>query len=243
MQAFNADGQPAQVPASRPVALDRAGIRRVIEDFRRAARNAMTAGFDGVEVHAGNGYLYEQFINGGLNTREDRYGGAPIANRLRLLLETIDAIAADIGSTRIGVRISPFAQLADLHAFDGEEATWLALAGALAQRNLAYVHASDLGTPAFQASFRLAYCGTLLMAGGFTPENAEQALAAGQTDLIAFGKPFIANPDQIERLRNGWPLAQAGREAFYGGGAEGYTDYPTYAVQARGMPNTLVVPA
>lgn len=123
VQAFDVEGEPAQVPASQPVALDLAGIRGVIEDFRRAARNAMAAGFDGVEIHAGNGYLFEQFINGGLNTREDRYGGAPIANRLRLLLETVDAIAADIGSTRIGVRISPFARLADLHAFEGEEAT------------------------------------------------------------------------------------------------------------------------
>src|SRR5690606_20626264 len=135
VQAFDAERQPAQVPASQPVALDLAGIRGVIEDFRRAARNAMAAGFDGVEIHAGNGYLFEQFINGGLNTREDRYGGVPIANRLRLLLETVDAVSAEIGSTRVGVRVSPFARLADLHAFDGEEATWLALAGALAQRN------------------------------------------------------------------------------------------------------------
>src|SRR5690606_15568742 len=113
---------------------------------------------------------------------------------------------------------------------------WLALAGALAQRNLAYVHASDLGTPAFQASFRSAYCGTLLLAGGFTPETAAQALADRRADLVAFGKPFIANPDLVERLRNGWPLAQAGREAFYGGGAQGYTDYPSYAGQAEAVP-------
>ena len=236
VQAFNTEGHPAQVPASQPTALDAAGIRAVIEDFRRAARNAMTAGFDGVEIHAGNGYLFEQFINAGLNTREDRYGGAPIANRLRLLLETVDAISAEIGSTRVGVRVSPFVRLADLHAFEGEEATWLALAGALAQRNLAYVHASHLGTPAFQASFRSAYCGTLLLAGGFTPETAEQALATGDTDLVAFGKPFIANPDLVERLRNGWPLAEAGREAFYGGGAEGYTDYPGYTPEAEAVP-------
>ncbi|MHA6882702.1 alkene reductase [Ralstonia pseudosolanacearum] len=239
VQAFDADGKPAQVPASEPVALDSAGIRAVIEDFRRAARNAMAAGFDGVEIHAGNGYLFEQFINGGLNTREDAYGGVAIANRLRLLLETVDGVAADIGPARVGVRVSPFARLGDLNAFDGEEATWLALAGALAQRDLAYVHASHLGTPAFEKAFRTAYCGTLILAGGFTAETAQQALESGQADLVVFGRPFIANPDLVERLRHGWPLAQAGQEALYGGGTRGYTDYPTYMPTTRPMPPSL----
>ena len=236
VQAIDADGRPAQLPASHPQALDLAGIRAVIEDFVHAAGNAMTAGFDGVEIHAGNGFLFEQFINAGLNTREDRYGGPPIANRLRLLLETIDAISARIGSTRVGVRISPFARVGDLHAFDGEAATWLALAGALAQRNLAYLHASHLGDATFQMSLRSAYCGTLLLAGGFTPATAEQALACGQADLAVFGRPFIANPDLVDRLRHGWPLAQAGREAFYGGGAQGYTDYPNYNATLQAVP-------
>ncbi|MCP8896955.1 alkene reductase [Shinella daejeonensis] len=232
VQAYDADGQPGQVPASVPVALDIAGIRQVIEDFRRAARNALMAGFDGVEIHAGNGYLFEQFINGGLNTREDRYGGAPIANRLRLLLETVDAVSKEIGSTRVGVRISPFARLADLQAFEGEEATWLALAGTLSQRRLAYIHASDLGTPDFRHAFRNTWCGTLILAGGFTAETAQQALAANEADLVVFGRPFIANPDLVERLRHGWPLAEAGREALYGGGAHGYIDYPAYSPAA-----------
>lgn len=239
VQAFDGEGRPAQVPASQPVALDSAGIRAVIEDFRRAARNAMAAGFDGVEIHAGNGYLFEQFINGGLNTREDTYGGASIANRLRLLLETVDGVAANIGSSLVGVRVSPFARLGDLDAFDGEEATWLALAGALAQRDLAYVHASHLGTPAFEKSFRAAYCGTLILAGGFTVETAQQALESGRADLVVFGRPFIANPDLVERLRHGWPLAQAGDEALYGGGTRGYTDYPNYAPTAKPAPQTL----
>lgn len=137
VHAYDSDGKPAQVPVSAPVALDAEGIRQVIADFRLASGNAMSAGFDGVEIHAGNGYLYEQFINGGLNTREDRYGGAPIANRLRLLLEMVDGVSAQIGSSKVGVRVSPFARLADLHPFDGEEATWLALAGALSQRQIA----------------------------------------------------------------------------------------------------------
>lgn len=231
VQAYGDDGLPAQVPASVPVALDAAGIRQVVEEFRQGASNAIAAGFDGVEIHAGNGYLFEQFINGGLNTRDDRYGGRPIANRLRLLLETVDAVSAAIGSARTAVRVSPFAHLAGLEGFDGEDATWLALAGALSQRRLAYLHASDLGTPAFQQAFRAAYRDTLMVSGGFTHARAQQAIDDGLADLAVFGRPFIANPDLVERLRKGWPLAEAGREAFYGGGARGYIDYPAYRPQ------------
>ncbi|MFJ3485498.1 alkene reductase [Pseudomonas sp. NPDC090202] len=228
VRAYDEHGEPAQVQASTPAALDAAGIRQVIDEFRRAASNAIAAGFDGVEIHAGNGFLFEQFINAGLNTREDRYGGAPIANRLRLLLETLDAVVAEIGASRIGVRVTPFAHLADLHGFDGEEATWIALAGALSQRRLAYLHASHLGEAAFQKSFRAAYHGTLMVSGGFTAESAQQAIHDGLADLTVFGRPFIANPDLVERLRHDWPLAEAGEEAFYGGGARGYIDYPVW---------------
>lgn len=228
VHAYDGAGRPAKMPASAPTQLDIPGIGQVIQDFRDAARNAIAAGFDGVEIHAGNGFLFEQFINAGLNTRDDQYGGAEIDNRLRLLLETVDAVAKDIGGARVGVRVSPFARLYDLHAFDGEEATWLTLAKALSARHLAYVHASDMGTPAFQKAFRDAYPGTLMLAGGFTAEAAQQAIESGQTDLAVFGRPFIANPDLVERMYHGWPLAEAGQEAFYGGGTQGYTDYPPY---------------
>lgn len=231
VHAYDNDGKPAQVAASVPVALDASGIRQVIADFCQAALNAMTAGFDGVEIHAGNGFLFEQFINGGLNTREDRYGGASISNRLRLLLETVDAVSAQIGHQRVGVRVSPFARLADLHPFEEEEATWLALAGALSQRRIAYLHASHLGTAQFHQAFRAAFDGSFVLSGGFTAETARQAIDEGLTDLAVFGRPFIANPDLVERLRHGWPLAEAGREAFYGGGVHGYIDYPAYSVE------------
>lgn len=231
VHAYDNDGLPAQVAASVPVALDANGIRQVIADFRQAAINAMAAGFDGVEIHAGNGFLFEQFINGGLNTREDRYGGTSISNRLRLLLETVDAVSAQIGHQRVGVRVSPFARLADLHPFEEEEATWLALAGALSQRRIAYLHASHLGTPVFHKAFRAAFDGSFVLSGGFTAETARQAIEEGLTDLAVFGRPFIANPDLVDRLRHGWPLAEAGREAFYGGGARGYIDYPAYSVE------------
>ncbi|MGU7776171.1 alkene reductase [Burkholderia sp. MR1-5-21] len=242
VQAYDTDGSPAQVAASTPVALDIAGIRQVIMDFRVAARNAMAAGFDGVEIHAGNGYLFEQFINAGLNTRDDVYGGQSIDNRLRLLLETVDAVSDEIGRARVGVRVSPNAHLADLHAFDGEDDTWLALAEALSRRNLAYVHASHLDTAAFQQAFRDAYRGTLILAGGFTAETAQHAIESGQADLAVFGRPFIANPDLVERLRHGWPLAEAGRDAFYGAGTHGYTDYPAYCPDADREPEAIGEP-
>lgn len=228
VQAYDLHGNPGQVPASIPVALDSCGIAGIVADFKAAAAQAVAAGFDGIELHAGNGYLFEQFINAALNRRTDHYGSNSIANRLRLLLETVDAIAEVIGHERIGVRITPFARLNGMQPFDGEEATWLALAEALSGRRTAYLHASHLGPLTFQREIRSAFTGTLLMSGGFTAETAQQALENGEADLAVFGRPFIANPDLVERMKNGWPLAEAGQEAFYGGGAEGYIDYPTY---------------
>jgi len=228
VHAYDEEGHATQVSASMPVQLDIAGIGQVIEDFRIASRHAMLAGFDGVEIHAGNGFLFEQFINGGLNVRDDRYGGASIENRLRLLLETVDAVAKEVGGQKVGVRVSPLAHLYDLHQFEGEEATWLALGAKLAQRQLAYVHASHLGSDSFQQAFRTVYPGTLMLAGGFNADTARGAIEDGHIDLAVFGRPFVANPDLVARMINGWPLAEAGEEAFYGGGARGFTDYPPY---------------
>lgn len=205
VQAYDAHGRPAQVLASPPVALDAAGIRAVIADFRRAARNAVAAGFDGVEIHAGNGFLFEQFINGGLNQRSDAWGGPPIANRLRLLLETVDAVADEIGASRIGVRISPFAHLGDLQPFADEASTWLALAEALQARNIAWVHGSHMGTPAFQRAFRAAWRGTLMLAGGF--DAHKRARGAGRRH----GRPGGVRPPLYRqpRLRRTHPKRMA----------------------------------
>lgn len=231
-------GQPGPVQASVPRALETSEVQRVTADFVNAARRAMDAGFDGIELHGANGYLFEQFLNGALNTRKDAYGGS-IANRQRLLLETLDAVALEIGSARVGVRLSPFGRLFDMHPYSDEAQTWLSLAAALNERGLAYVHLSDqltLGADAipqgFASQFRQAYTGTLIAAGGFDRALAQQALDNGDLDLIAFGRPFIANPDLVERMRNDWPLAQADRATFYGlngSPTEGYTDYPAYA--------------
>lgn len=230
-------GKPGPVQASTSRALSTAEVHRVSADFVSAARRAMDAGFDGIELHGANGYLLEQFLNGALNNRQDAYGGS-VVNRQRFLLETLDALAAEIGSARVGVRLSPFGRLFDMHPYAEETDTWLSLASALNDRKLAYVHLSDqltIGAEAipqgFAIQFRQAYQGTLIAAGGFDRELAEAALEAGDLDLIAFGRPFIANPDLVERMQNGWPIAEGDRSTFYGvegSPTKGYTDYPAY---------------
>ncbi|MGY0651996.1 alkene reductase [Luteimonas sp. A537] len=240
VQAFGyrEDGTPGQMPASTPRALAAGELPGITAHFVAAARNAIEAGFDGIEIHGANGYLFEQFINGGLNTRDDAYGGSDIANRLRFVLETVDAVVAAIGSRRVGIRLSPFNRIFDMPAFDGEADTWLALARELATRNLAYVHLSNreaivaAAGERFLTTFREAYAGgTLILAGNYTRESAAADVAGGLADLVAFGRPFIANPDLVERLRNDWPLAEGDSSTFYGGGEEGYIDYPAYRVE------------
>ena len=238
--AWAAPAVPGHVATSEPRALATGEVAAIAGDFVAAGQRAMQAGFDDVEVHGANGYLFEQFINGELNTRDDRYGGS-IDNRLRLLLDTTDGLIAAIGARHVGVRISPFGRLYDMHAYDGEAGTWLALAGELGKRNLAYVHLSDQRTlgadceTSFFVHFRKAYAGTLIVAGGFDQDSAQAALKEGKADLIGFGQPFVANPDLVERMAHGWPLAQARRETLYGlHGAAGYTDYPRYAPDETG---------
>jgi 2,4-dienoyl-CoA reductase-like NADH-dependent reductase (Old Yellow Enzyme family) len=233
--AYDSSGAPAAVPVSRPRSLTTFEVARVKNDFVKAAESGVAAGFDGVELHGANGYLMEQFINGALNTRNDAYGGFRIGNRLRFVLETIDAVSAAIGSSMTGIRLSPFGRLNSMALFHDEEETWLALARELSSRRLAYVHLNDqrtLGQPNmtrdFRARFRKDYSGTLMMAGGFGKTSAENALALGLADLIAFGSPFIANPDLVERLRAGYPLARVDHTTLYKSGPRGYTDYPTY---------------
>ncbi|MFO6296888.1 alkene reductase [Rahnella selenatireducens] len=236
---INDEGKYGPVAVSMPRALSKEEIRSVVQDYVTAAKNAIRAGFDGVEIHAANGYLAEQFINGGLNTREDEYGGAEIANRLRFVLEVTDAVAEAIGAGKTGIRLAPFGRLFDMHEFEGEAETWLTLAAELSTRSLAFVHLSDqqsLGAQAipqgFTDSFRKAYSGTLIIAGSFEKDRAEAWLQADRADLIAFGRPFISNPDLVERMANNWPLTEPDRATFYGGNEKGYTDYPFYDEKA-----------
>lgn len=225
------DGTVEKAQVSTPRALDTAEIPKLTGDFVRAASKAISAGFDGIELHGANGYLFEQFINGELNTRNDKYGGNR-ENRLRFTLETIDAVAAAIGSKKTAIRLAPFGRLQGMQGFPDEEDTWLTLAAELNSRQIAYVHLSDqasLGAQAipegFLRKFRQIYKGTLIIAGGFSKEKAEQYLHEDFADLIAFGQPFIANPDLVDRFKNDWPLAIADRNTYYSGGDEGYIDY------------------
>ncbi|MCP1175855.1 alkene reductase [Ralstonia chuxiongensis] len=233
--AWSEPGVAGPVAPSNPRALSADEVRRVTKDFVASAMRAIDAGFDGVELMAANAFLFDQFLSSELNTRTDEYGGS-IANRQRFLLETVDAIAEAIGGARVGVRVSPFGRLYDLRPYADEEETWVSVAGALNERELAYVHLNYQPTitaaevPAgFGARFREVYRGTLIAAGGFTRELAEAELGKGNLDLVAFGTLYIANPDLVERMQNGWPLAESDRSTFYGViGAKGYTDYPAY---------------
>lgn len=237
--AWSETGKAGPVLPSVPRALSTEEVRRVTRDFVASARRAIDAGFDGIELMAANAFLFDQFLSSELNTRTDEYGGS-IANRQRFLLETVDALADAIGGARVGVRISPFGRLYDLRPFAEEAETWVSVAAALNGRELAYVHLNYQPTitaaevPAgFGAQFRQAYRGTLVGAGGFTRELAEAELVKGNLDLIAFGTPYIANPDLVERMQHGWPLAESDRSTYYGViGSKGYTDYPAYEGEA-----------
>lgn len=232
----SAFGRTGFVPASEPEALDQAGIARVVEDFANAAENAVKAGFDGVEIHGANGYLIEQFLNGAVNDRSDAYGSQSVENRLRFALEVVDACVARIGAAKVAIRLSPFGRLHDLGDFQGEEETFLTLAAELDKRGLAFVHIMDQasrGAPAmpegFLAKFRKAFSGVLILAGGMDLGRANRMIGEGLIDIAAFGAPFTSNPDLVERLRHGWPLTPVDAQAYYGGTARGYTDFPPYS--------------
>lgn len=215
-----------------PRAMDADDLVRVRGDFVRAARLAVDAGIDGIELHAANGYLLAQFMNPQSNQREDRYGGSAV-NRQRFLLEVVDAVAAEIGADRVGVRLSPFNPFNDLAAgYPGEHEDTLMLATALAARGIAYLHLITPPVPeATVRGVRAAFPGTLVLAGDFDRERAETALAAGRADVVAFARGFIANPDLPDRMRRDLPLAAFDASTLYSAGSEGYSDYPAFAAE------------
>lgn len=217
---------------STPRALETAEIEDLIEDFRRATDNARRAGFDLVEVHAAHGYLLHQFLSPNANHRSDRYGGS-IENRARIVLEVVDAVVAEWAAAHVGIRISPLGTFNGLDDSGQEEMAYY-LVEELAKRKLAYLHISEpdwAGGPAYSDAFRQAmrqrFPGPIIGAGGYTGEKAERLIKAGLIDAAAFGRPYIANPDLVERLQAGAALNTPEPETFYGGGAQGYTDYPT----------------
>ncbi|HIV69314.1 MAG TPA: alkene reductase [Candidatus Aquabacterium excrementipullorum] len=222
------------VEVSEPRALALEEIPGIVEDFRQAAANAISAGFDGVEIHGGNGYLLEQFIKDGANQRTDAYGGS-IENRARLLLEVAAAVAKEIGADRTGVRISPVSPLNGISSSDPQP-QYNHIAEQLGALGIVYLHVVEgaPGGPRDVAPFdygalRQRFGKTYLANNGYSLELARSSLAEGKADLFAFGRPFIGNPDLVERLKTGAPLQPLNPARLYGGGAEGYTDFPTLA--------------
>ncbi|MDB5714529.1 MAG: putative N-ethylmaleimide reductase [Sphingomonadales bacterium] len=219
------------VPCSPPRALDIAEIPRVVDDFRRAAALAIEAGFDGVEIHGANGYLIEQFLRSNSNRRDDAYGGSA-EGRVRFLDEVASAVASEIGADRVGVRLSPFITFKDMDDPEILETIGLAL-DRLDAIGIAYVHLSEADwddAPAIPESARIDYRrrfrNRLIVAGRYTAERAEAVIASGHADLVAFGRPFIANPDLPHRLSIGAPLAAYDMATLFGGDERGYIDYP-----------------
>jgi N-ethylmaleimide reductase len=242
--AYAEDGEPGFVPTSTPRPLSTEEVARVVEDFAQAAENAIEAGFDGVEIHGANGYLLEQFLNPLINDRSDRYGAQNLDDRLRFVFEVVDAVCKRIGADRVGIRISPYGQLFDMPLYPQIDETYSALCAGLAKRGVVYVHVMDQthffmageSSAAQEQALRelLKVCKkalgdtVLILAGDMTRERAQDLLDAGLIDLAAFGQPFIGNPDLVARLKNDWPLTIPNRDTYYGGGAEGYIDYPPY---------------
>jgi N-ethylmaleimide reductase len=217
----------------RPLTIDE--IKQTVLDYQAAATNAKTAGFSGVEVHAANGYLINQFLDSKTNLRTDEYGGS-LENRYRFLKEVLEAVLQVWPSERVGVRLSPNGVFNDMGSPDFRK-TYLYIAKELNRLNLGYVHIMDglafgfheQGEPMTLGEFRSAYDGIIMGNCGYTKEDAEERLEAGDADLTAFGRPFITNPDLAERLKNNWPLNPADDMTFwYTSGAEGYTDYRPY---------------
>lgn len=218
-----------------PRALEVQEIASIVDDFRKAAENALSAGFDGVEIHASNGYLFHQFFSRHSNVRTDQYGGS-IENRARFLFEVLDALKGTIGYDRVGVRLNP-----TLHGAFGMTAdeetipTFDYIVQRLNEYGLAYLHLPEPApaakdhphlVPGVAAHFRPLYEGTLIINQGFTRETGNEVIEEGQADLVAFGVPFIANPDLVERFAQEAELAQPDQALFYTGGAKGYIDYP-----------------
>ena len=220
---------------SEPRALDLSEIPGIIDSYKRGAANAIEAGFDGVEVHGANGYLLDQFARDGINKRTDAYGGS-IENRARLMLEVSKAIADEIGADRTGIRISPVTPANDA-SDSNPQPLFDYIVDQLNALKLVYIHVVEGATggprdvaPFDYGSLRKRFKGGYIANNGYDFELATKVLAAGEADLIAFGKLYIANPDLAERLKKGAPLNKPDKATFYGGGAEGYTDYPTLDV-------------
>ena len=219
-------------PTSDPRALDIEEMPRIVDKYAQAAKMAIAAGFDGVEVHAANGYLIDQFLKTGSNKRDDAYGGS-VENRARLLMEVMEAVTAAIGGDRTGIRLSPFSPANGI-SDDNPQETFTHVVKGLNRFGLAYLHmvegatggSRDLKDGHSIDALRKLFDGVYMANNGYDREMAMAAVASGHADVIAIGRPFIANPDLVKRYRQNAPLNEGDQSTYYGGGREGYTDYP-----------------
>lgn len=227
-------GNGNMVDCIQPRAMTHDDINRVIQDFAYSAKRAIEAGFDGVEIHGGNGYLIDQFLRTNSNHRTDRYGDSR-ENRIRFLLEVVDAVSKEIGSEKIGVRLAPFITFKDMDCPDIVP-TILEASKELQARDIAYLHLSEADwddAPVIPENFRIElrklFTNTIIVAGSYTQERANEILNKGYADLIAFGRPFVSNPDLVSRLENNHDLATLDGNTLFGGNEQGYIDYPAYS--------------
>src|ERR1700748_2961855 len=246
--AHGPDGRLGYLPAEAPRPLSTDEVSAMVGTFAKAAAHAREVGFDGVELHAANGYLFEQFMNSVLNTRTDRYGGGGTEDRTRFLLEVVDAVVSEFGPGRGGVRLSPFGKYNSMPPEPLAEETFLYLAEQLGRRGVAYIHLlyelmpeGNMETAEFKPRYldhallpkaRAVFPGAFIVCVGFNDrQRAQASLDTGLVDLIAFGRPYIANPDLVERLRHGWTLAVAWRATYYNRrGKMGYNDFSTSSI-------------
>jgi N-ethylmaleimide reductase len=233
-------GKPSQLPAAVPREMTSADIDQVLASFQHAARRAVDSGMDGVEIHGANGYLPDQFMRATTNRRTDAYGGSTAA-RARFAAEVVSAVAAEIGPGRVGLRVSPDVDYGDTNDPAICETTLL-VADAADQAGIAYLHlveennanylaageSRQVVDDSFRRELRDQFTGSIIVASDYDQRRAEAALASGLADAVAFGRPYIANPDLVDRFAQGWPIAESDRDTWYGGDEHGYTDYPTY---------------
>jgi N-ethylmaleimide reductase len=229
----NGTGEPGFVDVTLPREITKQEIADVIEQYRQSALNAIEAGFDGIELHAANGYLVNQFIDSESNNRTDEYGGS-LENRLRFLDEVVTALSDAIGKERVGVRLAPLTTLNGTVDANPIE-TYIAAAKLLNEKQIGYLHIAEVDwddapdTPlSFKKALRDAFKGVLIYAGRYNGEKAAQAIDDGLADMIGFGRPFVANPDLPDRIKHGYPMADHNPDTLFGGGEAGLIDYPNY---------------
>ncbi len=230
----NGSDAPGFVETAQPRAMTQDDIEQVIGQYHQAAKNALLAGFDGIELHAANGYLVNQFIDSESNHRSDSYGGS-LENRLRFLDQVVSTLCDAIGAERVGVRLAPLTTLNGTVDANPHQ-TYVAAAQVLDQHHIAYMHIAEadwedapLMPVDFKQDLRAAFTGVIIYAGKYDAVKAQQAIESGVADMIGFGRPFVANPDLPSRIRHGQPWAAHDANTLFGGAEQGLTDYPTYS--------------